>query len=72
MNRDADTCSNSTYITQSERQLPADREGKTGVENFKKTDVVSLKITRCQEEGHRFKSGDGRDVHRLSEGRSRE
>lgn len=68
MNRDADTCSNSTYITRSKRQLPTDREGKTGREKFKKTDAMSLEITRCQEEGHRFKSGDGRDVHRLSEG----
>ena len=72
MNRDAvdvaDTCRYSTYITQSSSNY-TDREERTGVENFKKTDVVSLKIARCQEEGHQFKRGDGRDVQRPSEGR---
>lgn len=49
-------------------QLHRDREEMTGVENFKKTDVVSLRMARCREEGRQFKYGDRRDVHRLSEG----
>lgn len=32
-------------------QLHRHREEKTGVEDFKKTDVVSLKTARCREEG---------------------
>lgn len=67
MNRDADTYSNATYITQSSSNYPQ-TELKTGAEDFKGTRVVFLEVARCQEEGHQFMLGDSRDVHRVSNG----
>lgn len=52
-------------------QLHRDREEKTGVHYFKKTDVASLRTARCLEEGREFGCSDSRDVHRLSEGQGR-
>lgn len=52
-------------------RLHRDREEKTGVDYFKKTDVASLRTARCLEKGRKIGYGDSRDVHRLSRVRNK-